>query len=87
MNKRRCTEKPDVFGKIIHEGDTVQVTDFHGHKNNWIVIWEDYSFSLIDADGDGDKYGIYTRRFALNYDTYEIIRSSVDPTTKEETIL
>lgn len=78
---------PDVNGDIIYEGDIVEVTDYHGHKNNWKVGWEAYSFMLIDSDGDGDMFGIYTRRFGLDNDTYKIIKPLTTEKTEEEIIL
>jgi len=73
--KRRNTEMKDKNGKFIREGDSVLITtNGFMDKQKYKVVWENYQFSLIDIWSDGDKYGPYTRRFALHGDIYEVVK-------------
>jgi uncharacterized phage protein (TIGR01671 family) len=71
------TEKIDDSkeGKGIFDGDIVRVFDknFKQFKSDYRVVWRDYKWFLVNAKGDGDDYGVYTRNFALAHDIYQVI--------------
>lgn len=59
----------------IYEGDLITYTvKKHPYVTGiYEVVWKDSGFMLIDAQRKGDKYGVFTRRFPLDGDVYEVI--------------
>jgi uncharacterized phage protein (TIGR01671 family) len=70
------TGRLDKHGEEICKGDIINVKINSlrlDRGNDYEVIWSGAGFSLIDAARNGDKYGVFTRRFPLDSDIFEII--------------
>ena len=61
--------------KDIYEGDIVLLNAGKPYESKYEVIYNDCAFSLISANRDGDKYGVYTRnlRTDIKSDTMQVI--------------
>lgn len=71
----RYTGKNDKKSIEIYQGDIIRINLSSHDFSNYEVVWKEdrFGFSLIHAMRDGDKYGVYTRRFGLRDDEYYVV--------------
>lgn len=67
-----CLNREDENGKLIYEGDVMHVHDKISGRF-FEVTREDNGFGLVDAKGEGDDWGVYTRNIELRNDKFLII--------------
>jgi len=60
------TGRDDRHGFEIYEGMIVLVEVSRNHKSEYRVVWDNdqAGFYLVHAQGEGDEFGVYTRRIA-----------------------